>query len=268
MMLKPWFGLALLLSAPCRMWADDITLISGEWLPLLSEQLPGNGVLSRVVSEAFALEGVKVHYIFRPWPRALAEAEKGIAQGTLVWSKGAPGSARSRNFVYSDVVFEGKSVFFHRTGFAFAWTRYADLAKYRIGGVLGYEYDFEGTPGLRIDRAPTEELSMRKLLAKPLRPLSDRARSRTVHAAHPLQRAGGGLSISLAQGRPYNLTHYHLLLPQLMAGHGAFHGIVQQGAAAAQGERPLQRTHGRRGSGPLLSRAWLYFHRCSTSCVA
>ncbi|UUZ46604.1 hypothetical protein LP420_22055 [Massilia sp. B-10] len=146
--------------------ADDITLISGEWLPLLSEQLPGNGVLSRVVSEAFALEGVKVHYIFRPWPRALAEAEKGIAQGTLVWSKGAPGSARSRNFVYSDVVFEGKSVFFHRTGFAFAWTRYADLAKYRIGGVLGYEYDFEGTPGLRIDRAPTEELSMRKLLAK------------------------------------------------------------------------------------------------------
>lgn len=191
--------------------AADITLINGEWLPLLSEQLPGNGVLSRVVSEAFALEGVTVHYVFRPWPRALAEAEKGIAQGTLVWSKGAPNSVRSRNFVYSDVVFEGKSVFFQRTGFPFRWRNYADLAKYRIGGVLGYEYDFEGTPGLRIDRAPNEELSMRKLLAGrfDLYPTVREVGMYTLRTRLSAQEAAG---ISQAPGRPYRMSSYHLLL--------------------------------------------------------
>jgi polar amino acid transport system substrate-binding protein len=214
---KRWSCLALTLAlhAPLAA-AEDITLINGEWLPLLSEHLPGNGVLSRVVTEAFALEGVTVHYVFRPWPRALAEAEKGIAQGTLVWSKGAPNSARTRNFVYSDVLFEGKSVFFHRTGFAFAWKTYADLARYRIGGVLGYEYDFEGTPGLRIDRGPTEELSMRKLLAGrfDLYPTVREVGMYTLRTHFTAQEAAG---IRLAAGRPYNLTRYHLLLPRRLA---------------------------------------------------
>ncbi len=196
--------------------AEDITLANGEWLPLLSEQLPGKGVLSRVVSEAFALEGVKVHYVFRPWPRALAEAQSGIAQGTLVWSKGAPYSARSRNFVYSDIVFEGKSVFFQRRGFAFSWRSYADLAKYRIGGVLGYEYDFEGTPGVRIDRAPTEELSMRKLLAGrfDLYPTVREVGLYTLHTRFSPQEAA---RIRQAPGPAYNLTRYHLLLPRRLA---------------------------------------------------
>lgn len=215
MISKYWFGLALLAGAPCAR-AEDITLISGEWLPLLSEHLPGNGVLSRVVTEAFALEGVTVHYIFRPWPRALAEAEKGIAQGTLVWSKGAPGSARSRHFAYSDIVFEGRSVFFQRRGFDFTWRTYADLAKYRIGGVLGYEYDFEGTPGVRIDRAPTEELSMRKLLAGrfDLYPTVREVGMYTLRTRFTAQEAA---AIGEAPGRAYNLTRYHLLLPRSLA---------------------------------------------------
>lgn len=214
-MSKHWFGLLLLVGAPGARSAD-VTLINGEWRPLLSEHLPGYGVLSRVVTEAFALEGVTVHYVFRPWPRALAEAEKGIAQGTLVWSKGAPTSARSRNFVYSDLVFEGKSVFFQRTGFAFVWRNYADLAQYRIGGVLGYEYDFESTPGLRIDRAPSEELSMRKLLAGrfDLYPTVREVGLYTLHTRFTPQEAAG---IRQAAGRPYNLTHYYLLLPRKLA---------------------------------------------------
>jgi len=146
--------------------ADQITLTSGEWRPYLSEQLPHYGVLSRIVSEAFALEGVTVRYTFRPWPRALAEAQQGTAQGSVVWSLGAPGSSRNRDFHFSDLVYEDNSGFFHRKDFAFTWSNINEIPlKYRVGGLAGYEYAFEKLPGVRIDRAPSDELAMRKLLA-------------------------------------------------------------------------------------------------------
>jgi polar amino acid transport system substrate-binding protein len=165
-MVAKWLvGLALLSNLA---WAraDDITLTSGEWRPYLSEQLPHYGAVSRIVSEAFALEGVTVHYTFRPWARAFAEAQQGKVQGSVVWSEGAPGSSRNRDFYFSDLVFEDKAAFFFRKGFPFAWTNIDDLARrYKIGGVIGYEYTFEKLPGVTIDRAPSDELAMRKLLA-------------------------------------------------------------------------------------------------------
>jgi polar amino acid transport system substrate-binding protein len=214
--------------APAAAWADDITLTNGEWLPLQSEHLPGYGVLSRVVSEAFALEGVTVHYLFRPWPRAMAEAQDGPAQGAVVWSKGKPGSARNRHFVYSDVMFEGKAVFFHRTGFPFTWKTYADLAKFRIGGVAGYEYDFETTPGVRIDRAPTEYLSMRKLLAErfDVYPTIREVGLYTLRTGFPAEEAA---AISLYHGQAYKLTRYHLILPRRLAGTPRYLGLFNKG---------------------------------------
>lgn len=163
-MVKLFFVLTLMLAAPLAR-GDDITLTNGEWRPYLSETLPHQGVLSRIVTEAFALEGVTVHYVFRPWPRAYAEALQGKAQGSIVWSKGKPGSSRNRDFLFSDVVYEEVSVFFHRKDVAFNWSRFDDLLKYRVGGVAGYEYPFENVPGMRIDRANNDELCMRKLLA-------------------------------------------------------------------------------------------------------
>ena len=56
-----------LMMAACEASADEvITLTSGAWLPYLSECAPHHGVVSRIVTEAFALEGVRVNYIFRP----------------------------------------------------------------------------------------------------------------------------------------------------------------------------------------------------------
>ncbi|SHH67369.1 ABC transporter substrate-binding protein [Massilia sp. CF038] len=210
-----WFGICLAL-ASVGVRAEDITLTNGEWLPFQSEKLAGYGVLSRVVTEAFALEGVTVHYLFRPWPRAMAEAQDGPAQGSIVWSKGKPGSARNRNFIYSDVVFEGKAVFFQRTGFPFAWKTYADLAKFRIGGVAGYEYDFEGTPGVRIDRAPSEQLSMRKLLAGRF-DVYPTIREVGWYTLHTQFSAAEAAAISEYRGRPYNQPRYHLILPRRLA---------------------------------------------------
>ncbi|HEY0588980.1 MAG TPA: transporter substrate-binding domain-containing protein [Pseudoduganella sp.] len=153
-----------LLAAP---WAraETITLSNGEWLPYLSETLPHYGIVSRIVSEAFALEGITVQYVFRPWPRAYAEAQRGLVNGSLVWSVGPAATERAREFLSSDTVLEAQSVFFHRKGYHFKWTRDADLAGLRIGGVAGYEYRFEDVPGVHLDRAPNEELNLRKLVA-------------------------------------------------------------------------------------------------------
>lgn len=145
--------------------AETITLSNGEWLPYLSQSLPHFGAVSRVVTEAFALEGITVKYVFRPWPRAYAEAQRGLVAGSLVWSVGEARTDRAREFLSSDVVLESHSVFFHRKGFDFRWRSDADLAGIRIGGVAGYEYRFEGIAGITIERAQTEELNLRKLVA-------------------------------------------------------------------------------------------------------
>ncbi|MFL6657193.1 MAG: substrate-binding periplasmic protein [Massilia sp.] len=196
--------------------AEDITLTNGEWKPFLSEHLPYSGVLSRIVSEAFALEGVSVHYVFRPWPRALAEARNGNAQGSLVWSVGRPDSARIRDFYFSDVVYDSKSVFFHRKDFAFHLNQLADLANYRIGAVAGYEYSFEDLPGVHLDRAATDELCMRKLLAGRFDVFPS-----SLHVGMYILRtqfsASEAAQITVSPVT-YNTSRYHLILPRALAG--------------------------------------------------
>ncbi|WP_460527532.1 substrate-binding periplasmic protein [Chitinimonas naiadis] len=142
--------------------ADVVTLTNGEWPPYLSERAAGNGIASRIVRDAFAQEGIEVRYVFRPWRRAYLEAASGQYDGTLVWTYG---EARAQRFYFSDTVFEGKSVFFHLKSYAFNWVSFDDLASQRIGGALGYEYEFENRPGIVVQRADTEIENFRKLLA-------------------------------------------------------------------------------------------------------
>ena len=139
-----------------------VTLTNGEWPPYLSERAPDNGIASRLVRDAFAQEGIEVRYVFRPWRRAYLEAASGQYDGTLVWTYG---EARAQRFYFSDAVFEGKSVFFHLKSHPFNWATFDDLASQRIGGALGYEYEFETRPGIVVQRADTEIENFRKLLA-------------------------------------------------------------------------------------------------------
>lgn len=65
-------------------FADDretITLTNGEWAPYLSESFKYGGFLSRVCSEAFALEGVDVEYEYLPWKRAYESARAALPGG-------------------------------------------------------------------------------------------------------------------------------------------------------------------------------------------
>ncbi|GAB2874194.1 transporter substrate-binding domain-containing protein [Pseudoduganella ginsengisoli] len=206
---------------------EVITLSNGEWLPYMSEHAPHYGPVSRIVKEAFALEGVTVRYVFRPWNRAYAEAAAGQADGSIVWSKGLPGTARASDFLYSDTVFEGQSVFFHLKRKPFDWNSFADLSKVSVGGTAGYEYQFERLPGIHIDRAPNDELSFRKLLAGRFdifpanadsgwmilrsRFTPDEVAQVTVHAM------------------PYASTQYHLIMPRKLKSSARYVKLFNQG---------------------------------------
>ncbi len=130
----------LLFNLTHRAFAEEITvrLTNGEWPPYQSEHLEHAGIASRIVCEAFALEGIHVEYGFYPWNRSYMLAKKGEWDGTLVWSYS---EERAKDFYYSDPVIHSTWVFFHLKTTSFAWNTIDDLKDFKIGGTIGYFYD-------------------------------------------------------------------------------------------------------------------------------
>lgn len=218
---------ALLLAAAMAARAEEITLSNGEWRPYLSAQAPHQGVGSRIVSEAFGLEGIKVRYVFRPWQRAYREAQVGDVHGSILWGPGPPGSDRATHFHFSDTVLVGKTVFFHLRSFAFDWHGYDDLVRLRIGGTLGYNYAFENHPGIRIDRAATDEISFTKLLAGRFQLFpSDLYGGRYVLKQHftPAQ-----VAQITNHPRPYIMTRYHLIMSKQNPANARYIALFNSG---------------------------------------
>ncbi|MDG9925222.1 MULTISPECIES: transporter substrate-binding domain-containing protein [unclassified Pseudomonas] len=156
---------ALLL--PLAATADEVRLTNGEWSPYLGQNLPHHGVASRIVEEAFALEGVRVKWEFYPWARALRSAERGNSDGSAVWLRSPE---REQAFFISEPVVESGYYLFHRKDRPLDWRRVSDLQGLSIGGAIDYDYGQEfqlaerdGT--LKVKRLSNEEQGLRMLLA-------------------------------------------------------------------------------------------------------
>ena len=143
---------------------QTVVLANGEWSPYLSKSLPYYGVASRIVSAAFASQGIRVKYVFLPWKRAYYMAEKGEFDGTLAW-RDSP--SREKLFRISAPVFMGKTVFFHARQHRYPWSTLDDLKGLRVGETLGYIYDHlaaaERRGLIHTERAPTDLLNFLKL---------------------------------------------------------------------------------------------------------
>ena len=156
-----------LCSIPIIGFAEDtIRLASGEWEPYISENLLYYGVASRIVTEAFALQGVKVTYGFYPWKRSYSYAEQGQWDGTLVWFDTPE---RRKIFYLSDPVIDVQYVFFHLKSYAFTWNTIDELKKIKIGATLGYHYGetferAEKAGTITVQRVPKDEQNFQKLL--------------------------------------------------------------------------------------------------------
>lgn len=147
---------------------ETVRLTNGEWEPYFSENLNYYGIGSRIVTEAFALEGIRVEYGFFPWKRALKIAEDGTWDGAVGWETNPD---REPYFYASDTVWEAPWVFFHLKTYPFDWKTFDDLKNVRIGGTLEYMYtpefmEAEHSGKIRVDRASSDHLGFKKLLGK------------------------------------------------------------------------------------------------------
>ncbi len=143
---------------------DVVRITNGEWPPWLSENLKHYGLASHIVSEAFAREGIEVEYGFFPWARAYDVAKEGEWHGSVVWSIDAE---REQDFLYTDTVLYGETVFWYIDGNDFDWDTPADLQGLMIGRTLEYAYqgmdEYIDEYGLTTEEAPSDEMNLEKL---------------------------------------------------------------------------------------------------------
>lgn len=157
--------ISLLTFAPLVNAAETIRLANGEWAPFQSQHLKHSGFISHVIKESFELEGYVVKFEYMPWKRGYRQARYGVLDGTFVWGKT---SEREEQFYFSDVVINLTTSIFHQTGKEIVWNNIEDLGKYRIGGVIGYDYElseYEKSGAISITRKTSLE-GILKMLAK------------------------------------------------------------------------------------------------------
>lgn len=147
--------------------AESIRLTNGEWSPYLGQNLPHHGVASRIVEEAFALQGVQVQWEFYPWARALRSAEQGKSDGAAVWLRSPE---REQAFFISAPVVDSSYFLFHRKDQPFDWQQVSDLQGKRVGGAIDYDYgqafqQAEKSGQLQVKRLSNEEQGLRMVLA-------------------------------------------------------------------------------------------------------
>jgi polar amino acid transport system substrate-binding protein len=157
--------LSLIFAGACA--ADSVRLTNGEWPPYLGQQLPYKGIASRIVAEAFALQGIAVDWEFYPWARSMQMAELGQRDGSAVWMRN---SRREATFFISDPVVESGYYLFHRKDYSFDWNQVADLQGRRLAGTRRYDYgeafqQAEASGQLQVNRVTNDETAFRQLIA-------------------------------------------------------------------------------------------------------
>lgn len=145
---------------------EPIKIAAEEWPPFSSEHLKYNGLMSRIITEAFALEGLNVEIGFFPSARALLYVKEGLWDGIGGWTAN---EERAVDHHFSDPLFSESIVFFHLKRNPFDWNEMSDLKDIRIGATNEYYYgeafekaEKEGT--IQIERVPSDELNLRKIL--------------------------------------------------------------------------------------------------------
>ncbi len=146
---------------------EVVRLTNGEYAPYQSEKLKYYGVNSRIVTEAFALEGVKVKYGFFPWKRAMLFVETGEWDGSPGWFYS---KERAKHSYLSDAFIKYEFVFFHLKSYSFDWKNIGDLKGISIGATAEYNMgktfqDAEKTGKIKVKRVTRDIQNLRRLLA-------------------------------------------------------------------------------------------------------
>ena len=118
--------------------AETIVLTTGEYPPFNSALIKHQGLMPRIVTEAFRVEDIDVSYKFYPWKRAYQLSKHAQVQGTIQW---LPSTKRAVSHYYSDPILSEQIVWFHMKTLSFSWDSLKDLKGYKICAVRGYTYN-------------------------------------------------------------------------------------------------------------------------------
>jgi len=166
---KNVIGLIIVFLMGATLCFSEETVLIGvnEYTPLLSKKLENNGPVARILTDIFALEGIKTKYMWVPWKRAYINVKNCNYDLTPCWSKN---EEREKEMIYSDPLYPMYHVFFHLKSNPFQWQSYDDLKGLKIGATIGYFYgdEFkkaENEGKIFVDYAPGDELNFKKLVA-------------------------------------------------------------------------------------------------------
>lgn len=156
----------LLVPSPVVLAGDTIRLTTGHWPPYFGREFKHGGVGTRIVTEAFALEGIQVEYVYLPWKRGLDMAMEGAYAGAVGWRRTPE---RARVFEFTDPLIEVTEYFFHRLGESFDWVTLDDIGSLRVGVTNGYTSADMIRPVVEqgsgeLDVASSDESGFRKLV--------------------------------------------------------------------------------------------------------
>lgn len=153
-----------------RDYSDTVRIAAGPWPPFTSKEMVDSGSASKLVTDLFESQDIKVILLFRPWKRAFEEARTGTIDGSILWRKTPE---RESFFLYSNPVITVEIVFFYNSSKTFDWTNVSDLIEQdlTVGIVNGFKYErhfdfLVSSKALRSEAVATQELNIQKLLEK------------------------------------------------------------------------------------------------------
>lgn len=142
--------------------AEDLNLAATEWPPFYGSELPDNGFMTEIVTEAFERAGYGSDVSFLPWKRAFEGTKDGKYDALFtMWYR----AEREEHFIFSDPLPSNELVMLVRSGDDTAFEGYAALKGKTVGVVRGYA----APPGfeeanLRVSEARDDEENLNKLL--------------------------------------------------------------------------------------------------------
>lgn len=157
----------LILSINICFAAPVVKVVIGDHPPYSDQSAEHFGLVSRVISRAFEIEGYHVKFTFMPWGRSYVEGQKDDFDAVGYWTCSPE---RNEIFYCSEALYQEQTVFyFNKNNPLKSWQRLDDFKKLLIGITQGYRYspDFlhlakAGT--LKVDAVKSDQQNFARLL--------------------------------------------------------------------------------------------------------
>jgi polar amino acid transport system substrate-binding protein len=197
---------------------ESVRIGVGDWIPYQQQSAEHYGGAHRIITEAFALEGIETTYAWIPWKRALLDSKNGYLDGAALAQRT---SEKEQFYYYSDPVMSVKKVFFHLKSYQFDWNNYDDLKGLSVGTRIEFIYGDEFHQAQQAGVFSTKEVetdrqNVNMLFTKRVQIIATElgAGRHFLHAEFPAQE-----ELVTFHPRPIQAVTYHVIFSKKVAGN-------------------------------------------------